>query len=64
MICASKSKVPVSQEPPDHTDSSQRDEAERVLKALNEIVNLIHKDYKGNDKPKRKPPINNREPSD
>ncbi|KAL6324461.1 hypothetical protein AAG906_013273 [Vitis piasezkii] len=59
--CTSKSKIPVSQEPPDTT---QRDEAERLLKAVNEMVNLIHKDYKGTDKPKRKPPINNHEPSD
>lgn len=59
--CTSKSKIPVSQEPP---DTNQRDEAERLLKAVNEMVNLIHKDYKGNDKPKRKPPINNHEPSD
>ncbi|XP_034706945.1 uncharacterized protein LOC117930409 isoform X2 [Vitis riparia] len=59
--CTSKSKIPVSQEPPDTT---QRDEEERLLKAVNEMVNLIHKDYKGTDKPKRKPPINNHEPSD
>ncbi|OMO52612.1 hypothetical protein CCACVL1_29171 [Corchorus capsularis] len=37
-------------------------ESKKLLEAAKEIVNLIHKDYKGNDRPRRKPPINNHVP--
>ncbi|CAL1392312.1 unnamed protein product [Linum trigynum] len=35
---------------------------ERLLEATRKIVALMHKDYKGMNKPKRKPPINNNLP--
>ncbi|KAJ8751731.1 hypothetical protein K2173_025904 [Erythroxylum novogranatense] len=38
------------------------DEMQRLLEATEEIVNLMHRDYKGMDRPGRKPPINNHEP--
>ncbi|GMY12816.1 hypothetical protein FCV25MIE_08055 [Fagus crenata] len=53
-----RSDKPASQE---KYDSSERDEARRLLEATKEIVNLMHKDYKGTAH--RKPPINNHEPS-
>lgn len=39
---------------------SQKDETRSLLEAAKEIVNLMHKDYKGMGR--RKPPINNDEP--
>lgn len=41
-------------------ETSQKDEARSLLEAAKEIVNLMHKDYKGMGR--RKPPINNHEP--
>ncbi|EXB77636.1 hypothetical protein L484_018152 [Morus notabilis] len=50
----------------DHQQSSTssvilNDETRRLLEAAKEIVSLMHKDYKGMGR--RKPPINNHEPS-
>lgn len=39
---------------------SEKDETRSLLEAAKEIVNLMHKDYKGMGR--RKPPINNQEP--
>ncbi|KAK3212291.1 hypothetical protein Dsin_016997 [Dipteronia sinensis] len=47
---------------PRRSEDDEKVEAERLLMETKEIVNLIHKDYKGMDKPRRKPPINNHEP--
>lgn len=41
-------------------DTPEKDEARMLLEAAKEIVNLMHKDYKGMGH--RKPPINNHEP--
>ncbi|KDP24322.1 hypothetical protein JCGZ_25618 [Jatropha curcas] len=38
------------------------EETQRLLEATKEIVNLMNKDYKGMDRPRRKPPINNHVP--
>ncbi|XVE72265.1 hypothetical protein DITRI_Ditri11bG0025700 [Diplodiscus trichospermus] len=37
-------------------------ELKRLLEAAKEIVNLMNKDYKGSNRPRRKPPINNHIP--
>ncbi|KAG8659676.1 hypothetical protein MANES_02G060950v8 [Manihot esculenta] len=37
-------------------------ETQRLLEATKEIVNLMTKDYRGMDRPRRKPPINNHVP--
>ncbi|GMI77069.1 hypothetical protein HRI_001376200 [Hibiscus trionum] len=37
-------------------------ESERLLEAAKELVNLMHKDYRGSEPPRRKPPINNHVP--
>ncbi|KAJ7974252.1 Exocyst complex component like [Quillaja saponaria] len=50
----------VSQQELHHGMSTQKDENQRLLEATKEIVNLMHKDYKG--MARRKPPINNHEP--
>ncbi|EOY03837.1 Uncharacterized protein TCM_019028 [Theobroma cacao] len=55
----SRSDKPVSQKPP---VIGNRIESKRLLEAAKEIVNLMHKDYKGCDRPRRKPPINNNVP--
>ena len=55
----SRSKKPVTQQPP---VIGNRVEPKMLLEAAKEIVNLIHKDYKGGDKPRQKPPINNHVP--
>ena len=39
-----------------------RVESKRLLEAAKEIVNLMNKDYKGCDRPRRKPPIHNHVP--
>ncbi|KAJ4833085.1 hypothetical protein Tsubulata_001061, partial [Turnera subulata] len=41
---------------------AQHEDMQRLLEATKEIVNLMHKDYSGKAKPRRKPPINNRVP--
>ncbi|KAF2299270.1 hypothetical protein GH714_031169 [Hevea brasiliensis] len=38
-------------------------ETQRLLEATKDIVNLMNKDYKGMDRPRRKPPINNHVPT-
>ncbi|KAF8399228.1 hypothetical protein HHK36_015093 [Tetracentron sinense] len=45
-------------------DHFQKSESQKLLEAANEIVNLMHKDYTGMDKPRRTPPINNHQPLD
>ncbi|KAK0584903.1 hypothetical protein LWI29_020644 [Acer saccharum] len=47
---------------PRRSEDDEKVEAERLLIETKKIVNLMHKDYKGMDKPRRKPPINNHEP--
>ncbi|KAL5739217.1 hypothetical protein ACOSP7_028136 [Xanthoceras sorbifolium] len=42
--------------------NDEKVEAERLIMATKELVNFMHKDYKGMGKPRRKPPINNHEP--
>ncbi|KAK8711886.1 hypothetical protein V6N13_147146 [Hibiscus sabdariffa] len=37
-------------------------ESKRLLEAAEEVVKLMQKDYKGSDRPRRKPPINNHVP--
>lgn len=48
------------------TDFAQKDESYRVMEAINdrEVMNLMRKDYKGMNKPRRNPPINNHKPTD
>lgn len=47
------------------TDFAQKDESYRVMEANDrEVMNLMRKDYKGMNKPGRKPPINNHKPTD
>jgi hypothetical protein len=41
-------------------ETSQRNETQRLLEATKEIVNLMHKDYRG--LARRSPPIHNQEP--
>lgn len=63
-ICCFKLQetVLIDQESTDHQDEQQTtDETRRLLEAAKEIVSLMHKDYKGMGR--RKPPINNHEPS-
>ncbi|XVF31629.1 hypothetical protein REPUB_Repub17cG0007800 [Reevesia pubescens] len=55
----SRSEKPVSQEPP---VIGNRVESKRLVEAAQEIVNLMHKDYKGCGRPCGKPPINNHVP--
>ncbi|KAL2522986.1 uncharacterized protein Fot_26909 [Forsythia ovata] len=45
-------------------ETGEKDDSRAFLGAANEVVNLMHKDYKGEDRPHRKPPIHNREPTD
>ncbi|KAL2241611.1 uncharacterized protein LOC105177647 [Sesamum indicum] len=40
----------------------KNDEPEAFLDAADEVATLMRKDYKGADRPRRKPPINNHEP--
>ncbi|XP_048230667.1 uncharacterized protein LOC8276098 isoform X2 [Ricinus communis] len=42
--------------------TNPKGETQRLLEATKEIVNLMNKDYKGMDRPRRKPPINNHVP--
>lgn len=51
---------PITQETTADDDFSEKDEARILLDATREIVNLMHKDYRGMGR--RKPPINNHEP--
>ncbi|PON82124.1 hypothetical protein TorRG33x02_221190 [Trema orientale] len=51
----------IDQETDHHDDQQNIDETRRLLEAAKEIVSLMHKDYKGMGR--RKPPINNHEPS-
>ncbi|KAK9090982.1 hypothetical protein Sjap_024159 [Stephania japonica] len=49
-----------------YLDDQKVNNIEEFRRSLDEethrIVNLIHKDYRGMNQPRRKPPINNREP--
>ncbi|CAI9758719.1 unnamed protein product [Fraxinus pennsylvanica] len=42
----------------------EKDDSRAFLEAADEVVNLMRKDYKGADWPRRKPPIHNHEPTD
>ncbi|CAA3027178.1 Hypothetical predicted protein [Olea europaea subsp. europaea] len=42
----------------------ENDDSRAFLDAADEVVNLMRKDYKGADRPRRKPPIHNHEPTD
>ncbi|KAK8688777.1 hypothetical protein V6N13_087519 [Hibiscus sabdariffa] len=39
-------------------------ESKRLMEAAEDVVKLMQKDYKGSDRPRRKPPINNHVPRD
>ncbi|KAL0332164.1 UNVERIFIED_CONTAM: hypothetical protein Scaly_2117900 [Sesamum calycinum] len=45
-----------------HSTFKKNDEPEALLEAADEVATLMRKDYKGADRPRRKPPINNHEP--
>ncbi|KAK4417551.1 hypothetical protein Salat_2167800 [Sesamum alatum] len=45
-----------------HSTFKKNDEPDAFLEAADEVATLMRKDYKGADRPRRKPPINNREP--
>ncbi|XP_050229724.1 uncharacterized protein LOC126678855 isoform X2 [Mercurialis annua] len=42
--------------------TTPKSDTQRLVEATREIVNLMNKDYKGTDRPRRKPPINNHIP--
>lgn len=46
----------------DEESKGRKDEAKRIFKAEKEIMKLMHRDYGGRWKPRRKPPINNHIP--
>lgn len=48
----------------DYYITKKIDESKAFLEAADEVANLMRKDYKGGDRPRRKPPINNHEPKD
>ncbi|KAL0377643.1 UNVERIFIED_CONTAM: hypothetical protein Sradi_3069800 [Sesamum radiatum] len=45
-----------------HSTFNKNDEPEAFIEAADEVATLMRKDYKGADRPRRKPPINNHEP--
>ncbi|XP_021736807.1 uncharacterized protein LOC110703325 [Chenopodium quinoa] len=45
-----------------YTKAKKDDESKRLLEAAKEIMKLMHKDYRGRGRPKRRPPINNHNP--
>ncbi|KAL0450415.1 UNVERIFIED_CONTAM: hypothetical protein Slati_1597900 [Sesamum latifolium] len=45
-----------------HSTFKKNDEPEAFIEAADEVATLMRKDYKGADRPRHKPPINNHEP--
>ncbi|XP_021738858.1 uncharacterized protein LOC110705334 [Chenopodium quinoa] len=44
------------------TKAKKDDESKRLLDVTKEIMKLMHRDYRGRGRPKRRPPINNHNP--
>lgn len=60
---STSSEATVFEEHDDDNDV-QNEDSKEVVEAADEVVNLMRKDYRGMDRPRRKPPINNHKPTD